>query len=110
MLSHSVDNVTFQYALKEWAPACAALQAGEQLVLFRRGGIREPRFRIQSKDFLLFPTAFHTEEHLLKPEAAVKYAKDIAYDPKQHKALSLGLAAEVTDCLVDPGLPHRLPS
>lgn len=44
-------------------------------VLFRRGGIREPRFRIQSKHFLLFPTAFHTEEHLLKPEAAARYAE-----------------------------------
>ena len=44
-------------------------------VLFRRGGIREPRFRIQSKQFLLFPTAFHTEEHLLKPEAAARHAE-----------------------------------
>ena len=30
---HTLDKLTFQYALKEWAPACAALQSGEQLVI-----------------------------------------------------------------------------
>lgn len=30
---HHLDDVTFRYALKEWGPACAALQSGEQLVI-----------------------------------------------------------------------------
>ena len=43
-------------------------------VLFRRGGIREPRFQIRNCNFLLLPTAFHTEESLLKPAAAQRFA------------------------------------
>ncbi len=37
-------------------------------VLFRKGGIREPTFRPQCRQFLLFPTAFHTEERVIREE------------------------------------------
>jgi hypothetical protein len=36
-------------ALKEWAPTCAALGAGEQTILLRKGGIKEPRFVPEAK-------------------------------------------------------------
>jgi hypothetical protein len=36
--------------------------------LFRKGGIREPTFRPQCRQFLLFPTAFHTEERVIREE------------------------------------------
>jgi hypothetical protein len=42
-------------------------------ILLRKGGIREGAFKPQAKNFLLFPTVFHTEEPLLKPGAAQRY-------------------------------------
>lgn len=44
-------------------------------VLLRKGGIREPTFTPAAREFLLFPTAFHTDVQLLKPDSAAKYAK-----------------------------------
>jgi hypothetical protein len=48
-------------ALKEWAPTCAAISTGEQTILLRKGGIKEPTFKPIARDFLLFPTSFHTD-------------------------------------------------
>ena len=48
-------------ALKEWAPTCAAIAAGQQTILLRKGGIKEPMFKPIARDFLLFPTSFHTD-------------------------------------------------
>jgi hypothetical protein len=50
-------------ALKEWASVCAALEAGRQTVLIRKGGIDEgPRgFRIEHPEFWLYPTQFHQD-------------------------------------------------
>lgn len=42
-------------------------------VLFRKGGIKEPTFKPEAKEFLLFPTSFHTEVPLLKPGVAERY-------------------------------------
>lgn len=44
-------------------------------VLLRKGGIKEPTFKPAASQFLLFPTAFHTDAQLLKPEAAQKYGQ-----------------------------------
>ncbi|SFJ70343.1 DUF1802 family protein [Planctomicrobium piriforme] len=48
-------------ALKEWAVVCQALATGEQLVLFRKGGIHEGAdgFQPEHAGFWLFPTGFH---------------------------------------------------
>jgi hypothetical protein len=58
-------------ALKEWAVACQALGRGQQLLLLRKGGIREEGrdFRIDHHEFLLFPTYEHQRADLLKPAA-----------------------------------------
>lgn len=48
---------------------------GPLQVLLRKGGIKEPTFRPAAREFLLFPTAFHTDAQLLKPAAAAKYAQ-----------------------------------
>ncbi|KAI7842904.1 hypothetical protein COHA_003416 [Chlorella ohadii] len=83
-------------ALKEWAPTCAAIAAGEQTILLRKGGIKEPTFTPAACQFLLFPTAFHTDAELLKPGAAQRYAAEVQYDPKQQAQLSLGTFCTVT--------------
>ncbi len=56
-------------ALKEWAAFVAALQQGGQLLLLRKGGIREEgkKFLPAHPSFLLFPTYEHQKKDLLKP-------------------------------------------
>ena len=56
-------------ALKEWAVAVRALDQGHQIVLLRKGGIREDGkdFRVIHPEFLLYPTYEHQKEALLKP-------------------------------------------
>ncbi|HEX8550081.1 MAG TPA: DUF1802 family protein [Abditibacteriaceae bacterium] len=57
-------------ALKEWAATCLALARGEQIVILRKGGLRddEGTFALESPAFWLQPTYFHHAEHLVKPE------------------------------------------
>lgn len=63
-------RVTSPVALKEWAVLCARLGAGEQSLLVRKGGIREPRpavgvapsFAPEHRSFWLLPTYFHARE------------------------------------------------
>lgn len=43
--------------------------------MFRKGGIKEPTFRPEAGTFLLFPTAFHTDQQLLKPGVAERHAQ-----------------------------------
>lgn len=49
------------FAFKEWAVICAALGAGRQSLILRKGGIHEGRegFRVEQAEFWLFPTNFH---------------------------------------------------
>lgn len=58
--------------LKEWATVVRALEAGDQTVLLRKGGILEAAsgFLVESKKFLLFPTYEHQSAENLKPEFA----------------------------------------
>lgn len=58
-------------ALKEWAAVCHALAAGRQIVLLRKGGIREPSngFSVEHREFFLFPTYFHENEEDLVEDA-----------------------------------------
>ena len=48
---------------KEWALVCAALGAGRQSVIIRKGGIAEGRdgFQFRQREFFLFPTFFHEQ-------------------------------------------------
>ena len=50
-----------RFAFKEWAAVCAALEAGRQMLILRKGGIHEGRdgFRVEHREFWLFPTRFH---------------------------------------------------
>lgn len=83
-------------ALKEWAVTCAALGAGQQTVVLRKGGIREPAFTPVARRFLLFPTSFHSGADLVKPGAAARFEEELQAEPKEQAVLSVGVAAEVT--------------
>jgi hypothetical protein len=58
-------------AFKEWAVVCAALASGRQTLLLRKGGLHEGRegFRVQHREFWLFPTRFHQQPDEIVPEA-----------------------------------------
>jgi hypothetical protein len=56
-------------AFKEWAVVVEALGAGEQILVLRKGGIREERgaFHVDHREFWLFPTQFHEAEDSIIP-------------------------------------------
>jgi hypothetical protein len=49
-------------SLKEWSNVVAALAAGEQVILIRKGGIADPGFGVEAERFYLYPTYFHQGE------------------------------------------------
>lgn len=55
-------------ALKEWAVTIKALDGGKQVLLLRKGGIREKEFKVEHEEFLLYPSYEHQRSDLLKPE------------------------------------------
>jgi hypothetical protein len=57
-------------ALKEWAVVVRALEAGQQIVILRKGGISEVgnEFRIEFPEFLFYPTYEHQKAESLLPE------------------------------------------
>ncbi len=65
-----------QTAFKEWAVVVDALIRGEQIIILRKGGIREGKagFRVLADRFWLFPTQFHQQGE------AVTYAARRRFD------------------------------
>ncbi|WP_432812799.1 DUF1802 family protein [Pantanalinema sp. GBBB05] len=60
------------HALKEWQVAIQALETGAQVLLLRKGGIRETggKFTVEHERVLLYPTYEHQQPRFLKPEYA----------------------------------------
>lgn len=57
-------------ALKEWALAVKALDAGRQILLLRKGGIHEKKLITIHSEFFLFPTYVHQMVQGVVAEAA----------------------------------------
>jgi hypothetical protein len=57
-------RVSADIAFKEWAVVVEALGCGEQILILRKGGIREKRgeFHVDHPAFWLFPTQYHEAE------------------------------------------------
>jgi hypothetical protein len=64
------SDSNFLGALKEWAVVCDAIESGNQILLFRKGGIMEYRngFELKFKKFFLFPTFEHQARESIRPE------------------------------------------
>ena len=62
-------------AFKEWAIIVDALGRGEQILILRKGGIREGRggFQVDHPQFLLFPTLFHQQRESVVEPAQQRY-------------------------------------
>ncbi|QDV32028.1 hypothetical protein Spb1_39760 [Planctopirus ephydatiae] len=69
MTLNPVDEVE-PFAFKEWAAICAALVAGRQSIILRKGGIHEgpAGFQPEHREFWLLPTQFHQEAGQLTEE------------------------------------------
>ena len=83
------------YALKEWAIALQALEAGKTILLLRKGGIREVggRFEVKYNQVWLYPTYEHQKPNLLKPDYAKVNAVASGWHPETVPILSW---AEIT--------------
>lgn len=87
---------SLSHALKEWAIAVDALEAGKTIVLLRKGGIREQgRFSVEQSQVVLYSTYEHQQPHLLKEElqAGVK-AVNSGWHPE---TVQIGSVAAITD-------------
>ncbi len=56
------------YALKEWAILVKAVEEGKQFILFRKGGILDDGFSVESNEFLLYPTFEHQSREYIRDE------------------------------------------
>jgi hypothetical protein len=61
-------NSATQTALKEWAVAVRAMEAGLQDVIFRKGGIQEPAgdFHLAHSHFYLYPAREHQKAQFVR--------------------------------------------
>lgn len=92
-----------EHALKEWAVTIAALAAGDQVLIVRKGGIGEKRFELPHPRFYLFPTYAHQRPELVKPAARERFGDPLAQreDPER---LPLATYAELVGAhpIADP--------
>lgn len=92
-------------ALKEWGAITAALAAGRQIALLRKGGLAEASgggFRLLHSEFLLFPTHEHEHVRMLRPEFHHLVCKS------RSSELSLEVLAQVRDVVRAPEDPQKL--
>ena len=95
-------------ALKEWSAVVEALAAGRQLLLLRKGGIRDPKgaFELEHREFLLYPTWEHQDPKHLQPQ----YRKLIRPEPAPSAPVEFRVYAGValTHEIRDPAVLESL--
>lgn len=76
-------------ALKEWAVVVEALSRGKQILLLRKGGIRERggQFSTEPTEFFFFPTYVHQMEQGVVPDAAPELQAALAAKPSEDQLL-----------------------
>jgi hypothetical protein len=86
-------------AFKEWAIVVDALMRGEQIIVLRKGGLREGPggFQIEHAEFWLFPTLFHQQRESVLPAAQARFA-EIAPQWAGPDIVSIDCFARVAAC------------
>jgi hypothetical protein len=100
-----------RFAFKEWAAVCAALAAGRTSLILRKGGIHEGRegFRVDQREFWLFPTGFHQQPDALIDEARPFHEQALQCQPAPGTiALQEYAVVEAVHEIRDEGLLPRL--
>ena len=59
--------------LKEWSNVIDSLGRGAQIVLIRKGGLADPQFGLESREFYLYPTFFHQGESDARPSVTITH-------------------------------------
>jgi len=88
-------------AFKEWAVACEAMRNGRQMLLIRKGGIREEGgvFALNDPAFFLMPTYAHQDAALLQPQY-VPCLESIQAAPHDPRSVTIDTFAVVDTILV----------
>lgn len=99
-----------QFAFKEWAVVCAALASGRQTLILRKGGIHEGRegFRVEHREFWLFPTGFHQQREDVIPDAWPLLDEVQAHETSNRHELSLYAVVEDVRQVLDRSALARL--
>src|SRR5262245_11101992 len=85
-------------AFKEWAIVVDALGCGDQILILRKGGIRERRggFQVEHPKFLLFPTLYHQQRASVTAEAQARLVQIAPHWPPP-EIVRLEFFAEVAE-------------
>ncbi|MBI3616431.1 MAG: DUF1802 family protein [Candidatus Omnitrophica bacterium] len=94
--------MTSDVALKEWAVVVQAMAEGRQILLLRKGGIRDPKgaFQLEHREFFLYPTWEHQRESpecRVRPEFRERY-KELFTQPPAPQSVPLKVYAGVAYC------------
>jgi len=86
-------------ALKEWAVAVEALRGGKQILIMRKGGIREETkdFQVESDSFYLFPTYEHQKKQWLQPEYESDLDKTLEHWSVEDTEVTIRCYAELAE-------------
>lgn len=100
--------MTSNVALKEWSAVVEAFAAGRQLLLLRKGGIRDPQgiFELEHREFLLYPTWEHQRPEDLRPDRAglIQSAPASSDSIEFHLYAGVAFTQELSDPSVLTGL------
>ena len=99
-----------QIAFKEWAVVVDALGRGEQVLILRKGGIREQRgqFEVDHREFWLFPTQYHEAERSIIPSKRPRLREITAAAPKDAVDIEYYAVAESVVQITSPETLKRL--
>jgi hypothetical protein len=98
-------------AFKEWAVVCAALAAGKQMIILRKGGIDEGNegFRVKHRECWLLPTRFHQDAtQLTAAGAALLHELQITPQPRDRLQIELYAVVEKVFEVRDLAQVHQL--
>ncbi len=91
--------LTCGVALKEWAVVVEGLASGDQLLLVRKGGIRDPKgaFQLEQREFLLYPTQEHQQQKMIRSPFRERFQETFA-EPADAEHIPFRLYAGVAFC------------
>lgn len=86
-------------ALKEWGVAVKALEEAEQIILLRKGGIREEtkQFELIENRFFLYPTFEHQKVELVKPQYEPDFFDSLNQWDSRHSTVQIRVFAEAVE-------------
>lgn len=97
-------------AFKEWAIVVDALGHGEQILILRKGGIREQRgqFQVDHCEFWLFPTQYHEAERSIIPSKRPRLRDMAAAAPNDAVDIEYYAVADSVIQIANPEALKRL--